>query len=94
MIVVVPKGCLRPTQIEDLNNKGYSVIECDEPEKVKIILPEPVVNTNDYFMSALKAISEDNMSGPKEKFVRELFGRLSKKERGSPSNGDTSSNPT
>lgn len=79
MIVVTQKGTLTPKNRELLNEKGYIVIECDNPDKVKIINPEMRLETNDLLMSALHAMRSSNPTCKQEYFVNDLYNRLSKK---------------
>lgn len=80
MILVVPKNTITPAQKGLITKKGFILIECDEPEKVRIITPEVNVDANDYFMSTLKALTCGNPTYKQEHFVNELYKRLKAKE--------------
>ncbi len=79
MIVAVPKQILSVKQKNLLTKKGYVVIECDEPEKIRIINPEVTIDTNAFMMAALKGCTVNMAVGKTEIFVNELYERLNKK---------------
>ena len=80
MIVSVPKNTLTDEQKLKLDEKGYVVIECDEPEKIRILNPEKTFDANDFFMAALEAIQKVSPTTYQEHFVNNLFKRLKKIE--------------
>lgn len=82
MILAVPKNAITPKQKELLTKKGYVVIECDNPESIRVINPEQSMDTSDWFMAALKACTcrESIVSTNADKFVNELYSRLKSKE--------------
>lgn len=80
MIISVPKKVLTPGQKTQLVKKGYVVIECDEPEKIRVLNPETNIDTNDYLMAALYALKESCPVYKQQYFVNELFKRLKEKE--------------
>ena len=78
MIVATPKNILSAKQKELLTKKGYVVIECDDPSKIRVITPETVMDANDLFLSALKGLRSNCPTSKQEIFVEELYNRLSK----------------
>lgn len=80
MIISVPKNTLTADQKRALTKKGHIVIECDDPEKVKVINTEVSIDTNEFFMSALYAMKRNNPTSASEYFVNELYSRLNIKE--------------
>lgn len=80
MIVAVPKKVLTVQQKNLLTKKGYVVIECDDPEKIRIINPENNMDTSDWFLSALAALRSSIPVGKSEVFIDNLYQRLIKKE--------------
>lgn len=81
LLIVVPKKLLTAPQLKKLESKGHVVIECDEPEKVKYINIETPIETNDFFMSALFAMTCVNAITRQEHFVNSLYNRLKAKEK-------------
>lgn len=77
MVIVVPKGALTRQQKKELKLANYIIIDCIEPEKIKIINPEQPIETNDLMLSALSALKSDHPTSKQEKFVNELYNRLS-----------------
>lgn len=86
MIVAVPKGVLTAQSKSALTKKGYIVIECDDPDKIRVINPEQHMDTSDWFMSALFALKESSATSRQERFVNNLYERLKKKESDEPTN--------
>ena len=83
-VIVVPLGVLDEKHLGELENNGYIVIICDEPEKVKILSPE-AIETSDAFLAALAGLTQTFDIGgtinakPAYEFVKELYKMLSKK---------------
>lgn len=77
-IICLPKNTLSKQQKAAITKRGHIVIECDEPEKVRVISPE--YDVNEFFMAALSACTTSVPSGRAEIFVNELYRRLQKKE--------------
>jgi len=66
-IIAVPPKTLTADQKSKLTKKGYVVIEIDDPDKVRIIVAEQPIATNDLLMSALHLVSTypiQHSSGP------------------------------
>lgn len=80
MIVAIPKGTLNAKQKELLTKKGFVVIECDDPEKIRVINPESTVGVNDMVLSALKALTASHPTSRQEHFVNELYKQLTDRE--------------
>ncbi len=79
-IIVLPKNAITATKRKQIEKKGIVVIECDEPDKVKIISPEYVADRSDLFLSALTALDTTFPASKSEIFVHELKARLTKKD--------------
>lgn len=80
MIICVPKQTLSAQQKAAITKKGYIVIECDDPEKIRVINAEQNMDTSDWFMAALYATTTGIPVSKSEHFVAELYKRLKKKE--------------
>lgn len=76
MILAVPPQTLTEDQRTLLIEKGYVIIETDDPSKVRVIDPESAAPMNEYFMSALEALSKSGTDSVKSDFVKALFKRL------------------
>lgn len=75
MIVVVPPQSLSPENKDKLVEKGYVIIETDDPERVRVINPETVIATSDTMMAMLHALNGSGMDVC-QTFVRDLYKRL------------------
>ena len=84
MVIAVPKNTLSAANKAALSKKGYVVIECEEPEKIRVINPEVSFETSDWFMAALESISKNSPSTYQEHFVTNLCKRLKAKENVTP----------
>ena len=80
MILCVPPNSLTSSQKGTLTKKGYIVIETDNPDKVRVIAPEKVVATDDYYMAALHSLCVKCPVNQQQEFVNELYKRLKSKE--------------
>lgn len=76
MIICIPPKTLSLPQKNKLEKKGVIIIECENPEKVKVINPEVTIDTNDYFLAALHALTSSHPVSKQEHFVNELYKRL------------------
>jgi hypothetical protein len=59
-IIILPTGILDAKKRERLSKEGYITIECDEPEKIKILMPGvqiPQIETNDFMDAAIEAMA-------------------------------------
>lgn len=73
-ILAIEKGILSQQTIDKLEETGVIVIECKEPEKIKVLSftdPMDLLSSSDIFMAALKAANHDNYS--KAKFAEHLL---------------------
>lgn len=77
MIVAAPPNTITAKQKELLNKKGYVVIECEDPDKIRVIIPQVPVEANDYYMAALYALKQNDSSSANAYFIKELYRRLS-----------------
>lgn len=84
MIVAVPKNTLTPQQKSAMTKRGMIVIECDDPDKIRVISPETSFEANDHVMSALYALTTTNPTYRTEMFVNELYRRLKENEKPQP----------
>lgn len=78
MIIVTPTGTLTQKQKTALEKKGLLVVECDDPDKVRVINAEQHMDTSDWFMAALFAVKSDPYQS--RQFTTELYNRLKAKE--------------
>ena len=79
MIIAVKPNSVSPKDKEKLTKKGYTVIEMEDPDSIRIIEPEAPIEVHDYYMAALSAIN--NGTGTDcARFVNSLYIRLKKKE--------------
>lgn len=76
MIVVVPKNTVTEEERLIMIEKGYVVLQVDNPEHVRIINPESPVDSNSMVMAALKALSNTMTDSASKEFVQELYKRL------------------
>lgn len=80
MIIVVPRETLTPQQKGAITKKGLIIIECDDPDKVRILNPETTMDNSDWFMSALKSLTTSTPISRAEHFVNNLHARLKASE--------------
>lgn len=80
-IICVPPKSLTSAQKSTLTKKGCIIIETNEPEKIRVISAETTVDTNDFFMSALFALTSRTPVNEQEQFVNELYSRLKESEQ-------------
>lgn len=80
MIIVVPNNTLTDSQKDKLAEKNYVVLECDDPDKIRVINPESLFEVNDFFMAALNALTVGTATSKTEYFVNNLYKRLKAKE--------------
>lgn len=78
-ILCVPPKTLNATQKKAMEKKGLVIIETNNPDKVKIVNTETPIEVNDYFLSALFAMTLKYPSTKADHFVNNLYERLSKK---------------
>lgn len=79
-ILVVPPKTISSQQKASFTKKGIIVIESDNPDKVRLLNPEVNIDTNDFFMAALKALEIDYLDTTAKTFVRELYKRLTNEQ--------------
>jgi hypothetical protein len=80
MIIVVPKGTLSVQQKGAITKKGAMVIECDDPDKVRVINPETSIDNSDWFMASLYALTCNTPTSKSDHFINQLYKRLKNKE--------------
>ena len=78
MILVTQKGVLTAPQKTKLSKDGYTVIECNDPDKVRILAPESTIDANALLLAALKGLYANTPVGKTEIFVNSLYDRLNK----------------
>lgn len=81
MILAVPKNILSNSKKAEIKKKGYVIIECDDPDKIRIINTEVVIDTNDYFIAALYGLTTSIPVNKTEHFVNNLYKRLTEKSK-------------
>lgn len=81
MILVIPPNLLTKSEKIGIKKKGYIIIETEEPEKIKVLNPETIIEPNDWLMAALRALNVANPLDKCERFVNELYERLKKNEK-------------
>ena len=79
-IIIIPHKTTEEN-IKRLTMAGYVPIVTDQPDKIRLLLPENPINGGHLLMSALHAISSSQLSLPKERFVDELYARLVEDEQ-------------
>lgn len=79
-IIIVPKNSLSREMKSKINKNGHLIIECDDPDKVRVISPEVSIVSNEFFMAALGALVSDHPTNRHEKFINNLYTRLSAAE--------------
>jgi hypothetical protein len=80
-VICFPKNQLTIEQRDDLKLAGFVVIEIDDPEKVRLILPTSnLINADDLFIAALDGMNTAG-SYATNKFVEVLRDRLLKREK-------------
>lgn len=79
-ILIVPIAT-SSTLKKQADKAGYLVISSDEPDKIRLMIPEPSIASGDMLMSAVGAIlaGYDSVSVT---FVKELFRRMGAREKG------------
>lgn len=79
-IIIIPHKTTEEN-IKRLTNAGYVPIVTDDPDKIRLLLPEDQINGGHLLMSALHAITSSQLTLPKERFVDELYSRLCEDEQ-------------
>lgn len=80
MIICTPKDTLSEKQKEAVAAKGLILIECDDPEKIRVINIETAYDANDFFMAALFGLTVMSPVNARDQFVNNLYKRLKEKE--------------
>lgn len=79
-ILIVPPGSITPEDRAQANAAGYCVIECTQPDLVRLIGAESVlqniIHTDILAMSALEAIQGQQSEPERAKFTQALYQRL------------------
>lgn len=78
-IVVLPTKTL-PATVKRLEADRWSVVLCDRPDKVKLLLPTHEIKGSDLLMAAMHGIVNPGFAQPMTDFVRELYRRLKQAE--------------
>lgn len=80
MIIAVPPKTLNADQKCKLTKKGYVVIEIEDPDKVRIVVAEQPIATNDLLMATLHALAGSSSDTNARRFTDELYKRLKESE--------------
>ena len=75
-ILICENGQLDKSTMTLLSKKGVIVIQCKDPDKVKLLSGSIDIESNDLFMSALLALAETSSDMASKRFVVELNKRL------------------
>lgn len=84
-IIAVKPGELNSKDKEKLTKKGFTVIEVNDPDSIRIIESEAPIEVHDYYMAALYALKE-GASSDCYRFVTKLYERLESKEKAAKTN--------
>ncbi len=79
-VLAMPKGMLSAAQKKAATDKGLFIIECEDPDKIRIIDTETMIDVNDLFMAALHGLTVNTPTSKAENFVNNLYKRLKEKE--------------
>lgn len=76
-ILCLPKGILKNRKEKDkIEAAGFIIIECDDPEKVKIITETERLSASDLSMAALGGLIKADSTFGNREFVNTLFQKL------------------
>lgn len=79
-IIVVPRNTISAEQAQKIEEAGYLLIECDEPEKIVLPIPGGNLDYEKYFKAALGAISKHLDTQTSWAFIKNLSAALECKE--------------
>jgi hypothetical protein len=81
-IVVIPVDSSDAT-VSELRKGGYIPIRCDDPSRIKILLPSSEISGGDFLMAAMYGLTEPANDSNMRLFAKELFRRMKEKEKAS-----------
>ena len=79
LVLVVPLD-MPDSSLAELRAAGFVPVKTDKPEAVKIVAMGFEVQSSDMLMAAMHGVVNGGYTAPMERFTRELFDRMKRRE--------------
>lgn len=78
-ILTIPSGAITKEEKKSIEEGGYIVIVTDEPEKIKVLLPNSDIDGIDMLNAAIVGLGDSFSSDGRDKFFKELVKKVKAK---------------